>query len=288
LTAERFVPDPYSTAGGARLYRTGDVCRYHGDGELEYGWRVDEQVKVHGQRLELGEVEAALSAQPEVRASVVRVVADAHGEQRIIAYVVLRSGVEVAAQELRRRVGERLPAYMIPAIVFLKEFPLTASFKIDFRALPLPERCDYQAENYYVAPRSAIEEMLAGIWREMLRVDRVGIYDNFFELGGHSLLAIRLITQVRKAFGIELPVRVVFEAPTVEMFAKKIEETSVTAQPPTKTIRVIPRGDRNLEQLLKELEGLSTEEVRSALASQRQKPSGARARDDSDFANPAR
>jgi acyl carrier protein len=262
-TAERFVPNRYGS-GGERVYRSGDVCRYRNDGELEYGWRVDEQVKVRGQRVELGEIEAALKEQAGVQGAVVRALRAGEGEQKIVAYVVRQGGVELSLNELRRRLGERLPAYMMPAaMVFLDHFPLTPSFKIDYRALPPPQQHDYQAEKGFVAPRSPVEEKLAQIWRDVLKIDRVGIHENFFELGGHSLLATRLISQVRKAFQTELPVRAVFEAPTVELFARQIQAAPA---PPelVESIPIVPRGKRNLEQLLTELDGLSAEEVRSA------------------------
>jgi amino acid adenylation domain-containing protein len=223
LTAERFVPHPYSEAGGERLYRTGDVCRYRGDGELEYGGRLDQQVKLRGQRIELGEVEAALSEQAGVRASVVRTMADARGEHRLVAYVVLETGAALTATELRQRVGERLPGYMIPAaIVFLDHFPVTSSFKIDYRALPLPEQTQHADERTLTLPRTPLEQELAAIWRELLNVDQLSVHDNFFVLGGHSLMLTRLASRIRKNFQIEIPLQALFVAPTITEMASTI------------------------------------------------------------------
>ena len=222
LTGERFVPHSYSE-GGERLYRTGDICRYRSDGELEYGGRLDQQVKLRGQRIELGEIEAALSDQAEVRASMVRAVADARGEQRIVAYVVLESGAALTATELRQRVGECLPGYMIPAaIVFLDHFPVTSSFKIDYRALPLPEQTQHAEERTLIQPRTPLEQELAAIWRELLNVDQLSVHDNFFVLGGHSLMLTRLASRIRRNFQIEIPLQALFVAPTIAEMADTV------------------------------------------------------------------
>ena len=223
LTAERFVPNPYGERGGERLYRTGDVCRYRSDGELEFHGRADQQVKVRGQRVELGEVEAALKAAGDVKVAAV-VASDEDGnDKRLIGYVVLEAESKVTAAELRARVEARLPAYMVPsAIVIMAELPLTANLKVDRWALPLSRPDLGPADETYFEARTAVEEILAGIWREILKVERVGVYDNFFELGGHSLLATRLISQVRRTFSIELPLRVVFETLNLAELAAEI------------------------------------------------------------------
>ncbi|HEX2077170.1 MAG TPA: amino acid adenylation domain-containing protein, partial [Longimicrobium sp.] len=218
LSAEKFVPDPFAAEPGARLYRTGDLARWRPDGTLEFLGRNDHQVKVRGLRIELGEIEAALRGHGSVADCVVMARADA-GEQRLVAYVV--GGVEAA--ELRAHLRRSLPEYMVPsAFVFLDALPLTPNGKVDRKALPAPELAP--AEDRYVAPRTPVEEVLAGIWAEVLRLERVGANDSFFELGGHSLLATRVVSRVRELFGVELPLRALFEGPTVAELAGRVEE----------------------------------------------------------------
>ncbi len=233
LTAERFVPDALSGEAGARLYRTGDRVRRLADGTLEFLGRTDEQVKVRGFRIEPGEVEAALREHGGVREAAVVAREDASGERRLVAYVV----GEASAAELRAHLKGRLPEHMVPsAFVALDALPLTPSGKTDRRSLPAPERTgDVDA---YVAPRTPAEEILAGIYAMVLKVDRVGATDDFFELGGHSLLAAQLISRVRDAFGVELPMRALFEAPTVAGLAERVKASSRPVAPP---IAAIPR-----------------------------------------------
>ncbi|MET0398426.1 MAG: amino acid adenylation domain-containing protein, partial [Longimicrobiaceae bacterium] len=220
LTAERFLPDPFLQTSGGRLYRTGDRARWLSDGTLEFLGRVDEQVKVRGFRVEPGEVEAALERHPGVREAVVVVREDAPGEKRLVGYVVPADGAEASSAELRAHLKASLPEYMVPgAFVVLERLPLTPSGKVARRTLPAPERLS--AEDF-VAPRTPAEEVLAGIWGDVLRVERVGAEDDFFELGGHSLVATRVVSRVRQAFGVELPLRALFEAPTVAGLAGRI------------------------------------------------------------------
>ncbi|HEU4456625.1 MAG TPA: amino acid adenylation domain-containing protein, partial [Longimicrobium sp.] len=216
LTAERFVPDPFSAEPGARMYRTGDRARWTADGVVEYLGRLDFQVKVRGFRIELGEIETALRRHPGVRdaAAVVR-----PGAGRIVAYLVTETSIDLDA--VRAGLKRSLPDYMVPtAFVPVDAFPLTPSGKLDRRALPEPAGVDEEA---YAAPRTATEEILAAIWADVLRLERVGVHDDFFALGGHSLLAIRLVSRVRDALGAELPVRAVFEHPTVAALAEEAE-----------------------------------------------------------------
>ncbi|HYH80726.1 MAG TPA: condensation domain-containing protein, partial [Longimicrobium sp.] len=219
MTAERFVPDPFSVEGGARLYRTGDRARWRADGTLEFLGRTDFQAKIRGFRIEPGEIEAVLSAHAEVREARVIVWEDAPGEQRLVAYVV--GGV--GADELREHLRRSLPEYMMPAaFVLLEALPLTPNGKLDRKALPAPE---YAADaDRYAAPRTPTEEVLAGIWAEVLRLERVGVEESFFELGGHSLLATRVVSRIRDVFAIELPLRALFEGPTVAELAGRVEE----------------------------------------------------------------
>ncbi|HEX7242003.1 MAG TPA: amino acid adenylation domain-containing protein, partial [Longimicrobiaceae bacterium] len=217
LTAERFVPDAFGGAPGARAYRTGDRVRWTATGELEFLGRIDAQVKIRGFRVEPGEVEAALLAHPGVREAAVVAREDAPGEKRLVAYVVAEAG----AAELRAWLRERVPEYMVPsAVVHLEAMPLTPNRKLDRRALPAPGAA---ADGEYVAPRTAAEEILCGIWAEVLGAGRVGAAGNFFELGGHSLLAMQVVSRVRRTLGVELPLRALFEAPTVAELAGRVE-----------------------------------------------------------------
>ncbi len=227
LTAERFVPDPFAAHPGDRLYRTGDLARRRPDGEVEYLGRVDHQVKIRGVRIELGEIEALLARHPGVREAVVLAREDQPGEPRLAAYVVPR-GEGAAPEDLRRFLGAHLPEAMIPAsVTFLEALRLLPNGKVDRKALPAPERA---APAGFQAPRTPVEEMLAGIFCELLRVERVGAEDGFFELGGHSLLAMQLVSRIRGAFDVEVPVRVVFDAPAVRDLADRVEQAMRAAE----------------------------------------------------------
>jgi amino acid adenylation domain-containing protein len=237
LTAERFVPDPWGAAGesGARLYRTGDLVRHRGDGDLQFLGRIDNQVKVRGFRIELGEIESALLRHPAVDQAVVA----AWGEgtdRRLAAYLVgpLRPEARPAAAALRAFVRQQLPDYMVPAeIVFRERLPLSPSGKVDRKALPEPAPWAVRQGrgDGFIAPRTPIEELLAGMWTELLGVEQVGAGDDFFELGGHSLLATRLAARVRRTFGVELPMRRVFELHTLEAVAREIATAAAAGRP---------------------------------------------------------
>jgi amino acid adenylation domain-containing protein len=222
LTARRFLPNPFGEAG-SRLYRTGDLVRLLPRGELSYLGRTDEQVKIRGHRIELGEVRAALARAPGVRRAVVVARRDESGRLCLVAYVVAGGDEQPGIGELRRAVQARLPGYMVPsAFVFLAELPLTRNGKVDVQALPPPGGQRPLLEREYAPPRSPEERTLAGIWAELLNVERVGTHDNFFELGGHSLLAVQLISRVRQATGLELPVALLFQEPTLEGMARAL------------------------------------------------------------------
>jgi amino acid adenylation domain-containing protein/FkbH-like protein len=225
LTAERFLQNPFTAKKSARMYRTGDLCRWLPDGELEYLGRLDHQVKLRGFRIELGEIEAVLAKHPQVRQCLVMAREDEPGLKRLVAYVVAQEGAIPKEAELRDHLKQSLPEFMVPsAFMVLESFPLTPNGKINRKALPSPE---YKPETErYVAPRTPIEEVVAGIWAEVLRLPQVGVHDEFFALGGHSLLATQVISRVRQACRVELPLRALFEAPTVGGLAVLIEKSA--------------------------------------------------------------
>ena len=228
LTAGRFVPDPFSIEPGSRLYRTGDLVRWLPSGELEFLGRADHQVKVRGFRIELGEVEAALRECPGVGECVVEAPEGADGGRRLVAYIVGAGSAVTTAGAVRDVLRQRLPEYMVPTqFVWLDRLPLMPNGKLDRRALPAPESVLAEAEDWYAAPRTQVEEVLCSIWAEVLGRRRVGIHDNFFELGGHSLVAARVLARVGEAFRVELPVRSLFECQTVADFAVQLNAAAV-------------------------------------------------------------
>ncbi|EKE99927.1 MULTISPECIES: non-ribosomal peptide synthetase [unclassified Tolypothrix] len=224
LTAERFIPNPFSEEGGTRLYKTGDLGRYLPDGKVEFIGRSDYQVKIRGFRIELAEIEAVLCQHPSVREAVVVAREDSR-EKKLVAYLVSneQSLQDGNFSNCRSFLQERLPDYMMPAnFVMLEKLPLTPNGKINRQALPAPEQLRLQTHSQK-APRTPIEEVIAGIWAQILNVGQVNIDDNFFELGGHSLLATQIVSQLREAFSVDLPLRSLFEYPTVAALAESIE-----------------------------------------------------------------
>ena len=224
LTAERFVPNPFSSRPGERLYRTGDLARHDRNGELEYLGRMDQQVKLRGYRIELGEIETVLSEHHRVQDCVVVAIGE-RGKQQLAAYVVARAngdGNGSLGPELRRHLQQRLPHYMVPAwIEQLEALPLTTNGKLDRRALPAPDEKSAQREE---RPLTPVEEVVAGVWCEVLGVSRVGTDDDFFALGGHSLLATRVVSKIRDIFNVELSLPTLFNNPTVAGVAEAIEQ----------------------------------------------------------------
>ncbi|HEY2911761.1 MAG TPA: phosphopantetheine-binding protein, partial [Candidatus Angelobacter sp.] len=221
LAAERFIPDPFSGERGTRLYRTGDLARYLATGDLEFLGRRDFQVKLRGYRIELTEIESALLKHPSVQQSAVLMREDAQQSSQLVAYIVRRPGVDVTANELREYLKNKLPEYMLPVgFATPDSLPLTPSGKLDRKALELYGPVKPHASGEYRAPQTDLEKVLARIFSEVLGVARVGAFDNFFELGGHSLRGTQVASRVREIFQIELPLRRIFEEPTVSGLAQ--------------------------------------------------------------------
>ena len=219
-TAERFLKNPFSPNPDSRMYRTGDLARYLAGGNVEFLGRADDQVKIRGFRIELGEVEAILGQHPAVKQAVVLARADERGEKRLLGYVVARDA-SLTADTLRSYLKQQLPEYMVPqALVLVAKLPLNPNGKIDRQALPQPEQVEAKA---HVAPQTPTEEVVAGIWTEVLRRDRISIHDNFFDLGGHSLMATQIVSRIREKFQVELAMRILFEQPTIRGLALAIE-----------------------------------------------------------------
>jgi amino acid adenylation domain-containing protein len=233
LTAERFLPHPYSEEEGARLYRTGDMVRWLDRGELVYVGRMDAQVKLRGFRVELGEIEARLSEHHLVKECAVSVFEHGPGDKRLVAYVVGRDEGALDRNKLRSFLKDNLPDYMVPSVFFtLEKMPLLPNGKIDRRALPPIDPLHFNLDSNYLAPHTPTEEILAGIWSELLGVGRVNLNDNFFDLGGHSLLATQVVTRVRDTFGQEITLRSLFETPTLAGLAQTIEFAQRAGQVP--------------------------------------------------------
>jgi amino acid adenylation domain-containing protein len=236
LTSEKFIRNPFSSDPGSRIYKTGDLARYLPDGKIECLGRVDDQVKIRGFRIELGEIESVLRRHESVRECVVVAREDVPAGKLLVAYVVAACEAKIDSNELRAFMQTELPDYMTPAVmVELPELPLTPNGKVNRRALPAPDY-DAQTQAGYVAPRTLIEELLAGIWAEVLKVSRVGVNDNFFELGGHSLLATQVVSRVLQTFGKQLPLAALFEGPTIAGMAERIE----AARKDTTALEVLP------------------------------------------------
>jgi hypothetical protein len=228
LTAEKFTPHPFAAVPGDRVYRAGDLVRWLADGTVEFLGRVDGQIKVRGFRIEPGEIEAALGAHPQVRQAVVLALDGERGHKQLVAYVVPRPSAPRPPDEaeLRSFSKQRLPDYMVPAVfVPLAALPLTPNGKVDRRALPAPD-CSRSLTPAaaHQPPRTAAEETLAAIWRQVLGISAVGAFDDFFAVGGHSLLATQVVARVRAAVGVELPLRAVFETPILAELAQVVEE----------------------------------------------------------------
>jgi amino acid adenylation domain-containing protein len=271
LTAEKFTPHPFSRQPGARLYRTGDLARYLADGQIEYLGRLDHQVKIRGNRIELGEIEAALLQHDGVREAVLMArAAGPGGSLDLVAYFVPENGLDsVTPGVLREFLRDRLPEFMVPSYFApLETLPLTLNGKIDRRALPAPEDARRTDATDYVAPQSDTEKALTEIWADVLGAARVGVNDNFFDLGGHSLIATQVISRLRDAFHVALPLRALFEAPTVKTLAAMIErqrEQATTTDLAAGQLTITSQGATDIDKMLEELESLSPDEVEALL-----------------------
>jgi amino acid adenylation domain-containing protein len=264
LTEQRFLPNPFDQQEGSRLYRTGDLVRFSADGVLQYLGRLDHQVKIRGFRIELGEIEALLHQHPTVRQAVVLAREVTPGDKRLVAYLVAEPAAPLAVADIRAYLRAKLPDYMVPAaFVVMDALPLTPNGKVDRLALPLPPETAVEHEQYR-APRTSVEEMLAGIFAAVLQLSRVGIDDDFFALGGHSLLATQVVARVQQALGVVPSLRVVFEHPTVAGLAEVLEAggfqvaavaaASEEAQTRAMLDRLDELSDEELEALLQELD----------------------------------
>lgn len=246
---ERFIPDPFARAKGSRLYRTGDLARRRADGTIECLGRADLQVKVRGYRLELKEIEAALADHASVRAGIVEPRRDANGDVRLIAHVVARAGTQISASELRDFLKSRLPVHAIPStFLFLDQVPLNAHGKLDRSALLTPVQQEAARTDASVPARRFSEKVLSDIWIDLLGVESLGVTDNFFDLGGHSLLAGQAMARLARALGVSLPIKTIFEAPTIEQLARRVDEAAATkSQGPVAAIpRLVESGPSTL------------------------------------------
>jgi len=259
LTAVKFIPNPFSHEAGARLYKTGDLARYLPDGNIAFLGRMDNQVKIRGFRVELGEIESVLRQHPDLRDAVVVAREDDRAGRRLVAYGVPVGMLAPTIDALRQFLKEKLPDYMVPsAWVMLERLPLTPSGKLDRRGLPLPDATRPDLNGAFVAPSTAVETWLASVWQEVLGLVRVGLHDNFFALGGHSLLAVQVITRLQNVFQADLPLRCLFEAPTVRELSQVIIANEAK-----------PGQTEKIARVMSKIETMSADEVRRTLEEKR-------------------
>jgi amino acid adenylation domain-containing protein len=265
LTSERFIDHDYEPGSSVRLFKTGDLGRYLANGEIEYLGRTDNQVKIRGIRVELGEIEVVLASQPMVRGAVA-VLADRFGQQRLTAYLEVRSGFQPDVDELRRFMRSRLPEYMVPSDYFIVDaFPLLPSGKVDRKTLSIQTSAQPIGDRGFVAPQTPTQERLAAIWRTLLKVEKVGITDNFFELGGHSLMVMQVVARIRRELEVEVPIRILFEDPTIRGLAKEVEEANAKGIKASAPISAVLRAQNTQDQLRLQVETMSREELEEML-----------------------
>src|SRR5262249_55278241 len=256
LTAERFVPNPFGDRPDLLLYWTGDLARYRPGGNIEFLGRIDSQVKIRGHRIELGEIESVLNQHPAMKETVIvfREV-DSSGDKDLVLYFVPRQDSRPSVMDLREFLRRKVPEYMVPVIfISIDALPLSPNGKVDRSKLPLPDDSRPSLEETFVEPRTEIEELVAQVWLEVLKLEKIGIYDNFFDVGGHSLLATRVVARLRNNFSIDMPLRTLFELPTVAGLAGAVETALRVGQkinrPP---ILRVPRGAKILPSIAQEL-----------------------------------
>ncbi len=265
LTSERFIVHHFEREGSVRLFKTGDLGRFLSNGEIEYLGRTDNQVKIRGIRVELGEIEAVLASQPMVR-DAVAVLTDRSGQQRLTAYLAVRSGLHPDVDELRRFMRARLPEHMVPSdYLVVDAFPLLPSGKIDRKALTIETSARPIGDRDHVAPETPTQERLAAIWRNLLKVEDIGITDNFFELGGHSLMVMQVIARIRKELEVEIPIRILFEDPTIKGLAKEVEEAKAKGIKPSAPIAAFLQTHDTHDKLRLQVEKMSREELEEML-----------------------
>ena len=265
LTAEKFIGNPFGVDPSSRLYKTGDLARYLPDGNIEFLGRIDSQVKIRGFRIELGEIESVLAQHPAIQQAVVLASEDTPGHRRLVAYTIATEGSNPSAQDLRNYLQLKLPAYMVPsAFVFLGAMPVTRNGKLDRNALPAPDQSGHESGPSFVVPGNPVEEAIARIWAEVLKLEKIGIHDNFFNLGGHSLLATQVMSRVRETLRVDLPLRVLFESPTVAGIALKIDpELSASSKFEKVALTLAEVESLSEEEVKRELAGESTSEPAS-------------------------
>ena len=265
LTAERFLVHSVDGQASIRLFKTGDLGRYLPNGEIEYLGRTDNQVKIRGIRVELGEIEAVLASHPTIRGAVV-VLAERYGQQRLTAYIELRFGSRAEVGELRRHMRSRLPEAMVPSdYLVVDEFPLLHSGKVDRRSVALRTFGRPLSEIDYVAPQTATEKQLAATWRTLLGAEKIGLTDNFFELGGHSLMVMQVIARIRKEFDVEVSIRSLFDNPTIRGLAKEVEDAKAKGLKAAVSISAFVQGQNPRDQFKLSLANLSREELEEML-----------------------
>jgi amino acid adenylation domain-containing protein len=265
LTSERFIVHQFEPRSSVRLFRTGDLGRYLPNGEIECLGRTDNQVKIRGIRIELGEIEAVLSLHPKVR-DVVVILADRSGQQRLTAHLEVRSGLRPDVDELRRFMKSRLPDPMVPSdYLIVDAFPLLPSGKVDRKALALQPSARLIGDQGYVAPQTPTQERFADIWRNLLEVEEVGITDNFFELGGHSLMVMQVAARIRREFDVEVPIRSLFEDPTIKAWAQEVEEAKAKGIKACAPISSFLQEQNTPDRLREQVDKMSREDLEKLL-----------------------
>lgn len=270
LTALRFVPNPFESAYGARLYRSGDLARRLADGDIEYLGRMDQQVKIRGFRVELGEIEAAMLQHPEVQEAIV-VPYGAAAEQALAAYIVPQKGASPTGTQILDHVRGKLPSYMVPSVcVLLQRLPLTANGKLDRRALPDPMQAADRTSTEWRAPITETQQLIAEVWCDVLKLQHAGLEDNFFHLGGHSLLATQVVSRLRARMSVDIPLRTLFGSPTLEAFAARVDEIAASgyslrdeplANMRRKSRRTVAAATKDFNALLLEVAGMTEQEA---------------------------